>query len=189
MLSHRRHIDDFSPVRPAARPSCPRARSAFCHRYLGHPSIATLGPLWLCNPHQHSKRWSWPESHRPPSRCHRDALLSELQPQRSRYEVPATRSVASEQPRPPPQSAAAHPRASQRHSCAARGTAGGAWAGGGSPRSGEGTRQDPTWVERRGIAPRSLQCESRVLLLNYRPRRPAVIRTALGAPASGGLVK
>ncbi len=25
-------------------------------------------------------------------------------------------------------------------------------------------------VERRGIAPRSLQCESRVLLLNYRPR-------------------
>lgn len=24
--------------------------------------------------------WSWPESHRPPSRCHRDALLSELQP-------------------------------------------------------------------------------------------------------------
>jgi hypothetical protein len=28
-------------------------------------------------------------------------------------------------------------------------------------------------VERRGIAPRSLQCESRVLLLNYRPRWPA----------------
>jgi hypothetical protein len=79
MLAHRRHIDDFSSVRPAARRSF-MERSACRHRYVGRPTVATLGPLYICNPHQHSKQWSWPVSHRLPSRCHRDALLFELQP-------------------------------------------------------------------------------------------------------------